>query len=257
MLARFQSTQAKAIKFWDHISVETTPTGRRVCIDGKSLKTPNNQPLEIPLSKPAIIAELIAQEWRALPSLKLKTHNIPLTSLAGRSIDITKEQIEEEVPKLMKYLDTDTLLVLSPKKDCEGKLRKAQDELFPPVLAEAREVWDLPRNGLSSLDTEIALCGNYQPVDTRYKVGEWIKSLDTWQFASLERATAAAKSLVLGMNTVLHKRPVEEIAMLSNLDVQKQIEFWGEVEDTHDVQKEDLPRLLGSAYINALKNEDM
>lgn len=250
--ARLYATQPRAIRFWDHISVQDGPAARRVCIDGKPLKTPLGKTLEVPHAKPAALAELIAQEWRVLPSLKLKAHMIPLTSLAGRALDVTTAQREEEAEKLLKYLDTDTLLVLSPHKDCEGKLRAAQEELFPPVVDEARKVWGLPKTGLSTLDTERAACGNYQPVDTRRAVRDWILGLDPWQFASLERATTAAKSLILGMNTVLHLRPVAEIARLASLDVLMQTELWGEVEDTHDVQKEDLARLLGSAYINAL-----
>ena len=250
------SQASKAIKFWEFISVQEAANGRQLLMDGKPMRTPAGNNLLIPYEKPAVLAELIAQEWRSLHSLKLKSHLIPLTSLAGRSIDITKEQIEEEIPKLLKYLDTDTFLVLSPKKDCEGKVRAAQDKLFPPVIEEARKEWGLPKTGLSTLDTEIAICGNYQPIDTRNKVSEWMRSLDHWQFASLERATATAKSLILGMNTVLQKMPVKEISDLSNLDVNLQTEFWGMVEDTHDVLREDVPRLLGSAYINSLKEEN-
>jgi ATP synthase F1 complex assembly factor 2 len=42
---------------------------------------------------------------------------------------------------------------------------------------------------------------------------------------------------------------IEEAAHASSLEVSWQTVQWGEVEDTHDVEKEDLKRQLGSAII--------
>lgn len=240
-------------KFWEHIDVKTTSSGRLICMDGKPMKTPGGRPLEIPLSKPESLSELISHEWRVLPSLKLKSHMVPLTALAGRSIDIQPEEREEVTDKLMPYLDTDTLVVLSPKKDCNGELRAAQEALYPHVIEAACQHWNVPFKDIKMLDTEVNLFGNYQTEETKAKVRSWIGSLDNWQFASLERATTAAKSLIIAMNVVLAKRPVSELAMLSSLDVIHQTALWGEVEDTHDVDRADLHRLLGAAYLNALE----
>lgn len=255
---RFSSTVipdlSKTQNFWEHMSVSETETGRRVHMNGSSMKTPAGKPLEIPFTRAAVLAHLIAQEWRALSSLKLKSHLIPLTGMAGRSLDITPEERAEATEKLLPYLDTDSLLVLSPHKDCNGELRKAQDALYPHIVEDARKFWGLPADGLKVLDTEKQLFGNYQPAATKDKVREWINTLDNFEFVSLERATAAAKSLIVGMNVVLHRRPVVELAMLSSLDVIHQIALWGEVEDTHDVDREDLHRVLGAAYLNSMPN---
>lgn len=217
------------------------------------MKSPGGNHLEVPHYKPEALSELISQEWRVLPSLKLKSHMVPLTSLAGRSIDILPEQREEALNKLMPYLDTDTLVVLSPKKDCNGELRAAQEALYPHIIEDACQVWNVPYKNIRILDTEVSLFGNYQTEETKVNVRKWIQSLDNWQFASFERATTAAKSLIIGMNIVLGKRPVSELAMLSSLDIIHQTALWGEVEDTHDVDRADLHRLLGAAYINAIE----
>jgi ATP synthase F1 complex assembly factor 2 len=42
---------------------------------------------------------------------------------------------------------------------------------------------------------------------------------------------------------------IEEAAEASSLEVRWQTGQWGEVEDTHDVEKEDLRRQLGSAIL--------
>lgn len=243
---------ASLSRFWEKITVENTPTSRQVCLGKKPMKTPEGNTMSIPLHKPAVLASLIAQEWQVLSQLKLKSHMVPLTSLAGRSIDMTPEERERVTQKLLPYLDTDTLVVLSPSRDCNGELRKAQLELYPSVLDDACNVWGLKSSALNVLDTENTFFGNYQSEETKKSVLNWIRTLDNWQFASLERATTAARSLIIAMNTVLHLRPVSELAKLSSLDVIHQTAVWGEVEDTHDVEREDLHRLLGASYINAL-----
>lgn len=244
------SAQELVDKFWTKISVDETPTHRAVTLEGKPLKTPGGNPLLIPNTKPAFLSHLIAQEWQVMPTLQLKAHHVPLTSLASRAIDISEEERVIVAEKLLPYLDTDTLLVIAPVKDCEGRLRADQLEKFGPVVEDACKVWGIPK--LNYLDTESQLFGNYQTPEAKEKVMDWIKSLDNWKFASLERATTAARSLIVGMNTVLHRRPVAELAHLASLEVAHQTEIWGEVEDTHDVDHEDIRRLLGACYINAL-----
>jgi len=42
---------------------------------------------------------------------------------------------------------------------------------------------------------------------------------------------------------------IEEAAEASTLEVRWQTDMWGEVEDTHDVDKEDVKRQLGSVIV--------
>lgn len=240
-----------AQKFWDKVKVLDAQDARIVTIHNLPLRTPEGNDLRIPLSKPATISHLIAQEWSVLPCLEVKNHHVLLTALAGRAIDMTSEERAHVTEKLLPYLDTDTLLVLAPEKDCEGSLRDAQMKEFPDVVKDACEVWRIP--SLKVLDTQNQLFGNYQTDETKRKVREWINELDSWQFAALERATTAAKSLIIGMNVVLHRRPISELARLASLDVIEQTKLWGEVEDTHDVDKADVRRLLGASYIIAMR----
>lgn len=244
------SAQELVDKFWTKISVDETPIHRAVTLEGKPLKTPGGNPILIPNTKPAFLPYLIAQEWQVMPSLQLKAFHVPLTSLASRAIDFSAEERRVVAEKLLPYLDTDTLLVIAPQKDCEGRLRADQLAKFGPVVEDACKVWGVSK--LNYLDTETQLFGNYQTQETKEKVMQWMESLDDWKFASLERATTAARSLIVGMNVALQRRSVAELAQLANLEVQHQTEIWGEVEDTHDVDHEDIRRLLGACYINAL-----
>jgi ATP synthase F1 complex assembly factor 2 len=92
----------------------------------------------------------------------------------------------------------------------------------------------------------------------------WLANLPAFELAGLERATLGSKSLLIGARLVhewgeafAESRPaaegarfgVEEAAEASSVEVTWQTQQWGEVEDTHDVEKEDLRRQLGSVIL--------
>ncbi|KAH3685486.1 hypothetical protein WICPIJ_003541, partial [Wickerhamomyces pijperi] len=77
---------------------------------------------------------------------------VPLTSLVSRCIDLEESHrskdpellakvgdLDSIKEMLLRYLDTDTLLVFSPAADCEGKLRKAQEETYRPIIKSMEE----------------------------------------------------------------------------------------------------------------------
>lgn len=244
-------------KFWNKVSVQDYQggEGKVIALDSKPIKTPLGMPLVIPNVKQqkSRLASLIGHEWSLLTSLKIKRHAVPLTAIAARAIDLATSaegpaERQRVIEHLLPYLDTDTLLIFSPLKDCDGELRPAQEQLFHPVIKNAEKFWDVE---LRSLDTEVTLYGNRQSEETKEKVLKWMESLDHWQLAALERATTAAKSLIGAMNIITHQMTAEQVAKLVNLEVDFQTRQWGEVEDTHDVDHADLRRLLGSSYILA------
>jgi ATP synthase F1 complex assembly factor 2 len=115
-----------------------------------------------------------------------------------------------------------------------------------------------------------------QAPGTREVVQGWIETLSGYELAGLERATLAGKSLLAAARLVVEwseegaglaatttsssaaaaavgkgarKFGVEEAAWAVSLEVEWQTRKWGEVEDTHDVEKEDLRRQLASAVL--------
>ena len=106
-----------------------------------------------------------------------------------------------------------------------------------------------------------------QPAGTRQVIEGWVAGLDAWELAGLERAVLAGKGLLGAARLVVEwtegaagagvgdgaaaagRFGVEEAARLASIEVDWQTRQWGEVEDTHDVEKEDLRRQLGSAVL--------
>ncbi|KAI1425170.1 hypothetical protein F5Y12DRAFT_796163 [Xylaria sp. FL1777] len=177
---------------------------------------------------------------------------------------------------LMRYLDTDSLLCWVPPPrhghdapDAAGNtLRELQKRAAEDVVAYlSTHVW--PGVEIEPvLDGESIMPRGQKP-ETRLVIEGWIMGLSPWELAGLERAVLAGKG-VLGAARLLaewsegfvgvrglddagdgEKRTfgVEEAAKLASIEVDWQIGNWGEVEDTHDVEKEDLRRQLGSVVL--------
>ena len=92
--------------------------------------------------------------------------------------------------------------------------------------------------------------------------------LPSWELVGLERAALAGKSLCVAARLVCEwseylradmgeqgdgsgggRFGIEEAAEACSLEVRWQTGRWGEVEDTHDVEKEDMRRQFGSVVL--------
>ncbi|RPA85138.1 hypothetical protein BJ508DRAFT_368869 [Ascobolus immersus RN42] len=254
--------------------------GPRRC---RPLKTPLLHPLLIPASKP-LLAFTIANEWETAHTIAeaRSSFRMPLTQMSSRIIDIehTKDDreregmVEEIREHCLRYLETDTLLFLAPsggvvsKAAGERTLRECQEEALTPVLEFlTTQVW--PGVTIKAVDgNEGILPLSYkQPKETLETIKRWVEGLGLWDLLALERATVAGKSFLMGARvvsgwsesglmvgregTVVQRREVgvEEAARAVSVEVVWQTGQWGEVEDTHDVEKEDLRRQLGSAIL--------
>lgn len=169
-----------------------------------------------------------------------------------------------------------------PKKS----LRELQMDMAKPIIAFlTSSIWP----GVSivpTLDPDSIIPVQQSEV-TRSIISGWISGLPAYDLAALERAVLATKSLLVGARLVVewseafrHLQPasesqkvetisiasggqtsidttppkesrfgIESAAKAASLEVAWQTGMWGEVEDTHDVEKEDVRRQLGSALL--------
>ncbi|KAI8624890.1 ATP12-domain-containing protein [Xylariaceae sp. FL1651] len=175
---------------------------------------------------------------------------------------------------LMRYLDTDSVLCWAPPPrhghdapDAAGSsLRERQKRAAEEVVAYlTTRVW--PGVEIEPvLDTESIVPRGQKP-EARQIIEGWIMGLSPWELAGLERGVLAGKGLLgavrllvewtegfvgvreLGGASEEPRFGVEEAAKLASIEVDWQIGNWGEVEDTHDVEKEDLRRQFGSVVL--------
>lgn len=272
-------TSALQKRFWKNVSVKDTAEGLQILLDTRPVRTAARQILTLPRAKRAL-ATSIAVEWDTLVSAQqaLKQHYIPLTSLTSRAVDIEAadsrgdKTIREAIVKMvMRYLGTDTLLCWAPEKNMhdpyqpEGKpLRQRQREVAEPIIAHL-QTHIFPGVDIQPILDEQSIVPTPQPEMTREVIRGWITGLPAYELAALERGVLATKSLLVATRLLvdwsrefahLHKDVpsqdrfgIDEAAHAASLEVLHQIENWGEVEDTHDVDREDVRRQLGSVVL--------
>ncbi len=175
---------------------------------------------------------------------------------------------------VMRYLDTDTVLCWAPQRSSQDaakleqkgqmteSLRDIQIRTAQPIIGYlATHVW--PSVEIKPVLESDSIVLTPQPQITKDVIRGWISGLPAYELAALERVVLASKSLLVAVRLLvewsenfrdmprdIQKRfGVEEAAEASSLEVRWQTGMWGEVEDTHDVEKEDVRRQLGSAIL--------
>lgn len=273
-------------RFWKDVNVREVDGAYEIHLDARPLRHPSTKEvIRLPLSKPNL-AFALALEWDMLTSAQqaTKQHLIPLTSTICRALDIGVDDGKEGairksiVTNVLRYLDTDSLLCFAPPPDPNNpvlassqlndagrSLRSLQEEVAVETISF------LTTNVWPGVEIEPVLDGESimpkpQKPGVREIVEGWVSGLDAWELAGLERATLAGKGLLGAARLVVEwsegdaglgmRRPeggkrfgIEEAGKQASVEVDFQTERWGEVEDTHDVEKEDVRRQLGSVIL--------
>ncbi|KAJ7632479.1 hypothetical protein FB45DRAFT_831648 [Roridomyces roridus] len=231
-------TEATMKRFWKNAAVGQRDDSYTVLLDKRELKTPSGIVLVLPAEK-HLVATLVAAEWENQATM-LKHHALPMTALASRAIDaMVSEATRQEVREaLLEYLDTDTICF---HQDYPPQLVDLQAQHWDPLLAWARATFDV------ELNTSESLLFSSQPDETKTKLVQILSTFDHWEMAAMERATYATKSFIIALALVKKHLSVEQAALAAHVEVASQIARWGEVEDTHDVDYQDVRRQLGSA----------
>jgi len=267
-------------RFWKEVHVTEVPEGYQIHLDKRPVRTPSKTILTIPRSK-SHLAHAIAIEWDMLENAQqaLKNHNIPMTSIAARAQDLIESESQGEtkprddlITTMMRYLDTDTLLCWAPEHQSSAlemqtqrpeSLREIQIRTATPIISYlSTSVW--PGIEIKPVLDENSIMPTKQDETTTSVIKGWMAGLPAYELAALERATLAAKSVLVATRLLIEwseefrdmhrdnveKRfGIEEAAEASSLEVRWQTGMWGEVEDTHDVDNEDIRRQLGSAIL--------
>lgn len=255
------------------------PGALEVHLDTRPLRHPQTkEAIRLPPSKPNL-ATALALEWDVMTSARQSTnqHMIPLTSLVCRALDIAVDDASgagamrrDITASTLRYLDTDSLLCWAPpagphdlRNEAGEGLRDVQKRAAAETLSFlTTRVW--PGVNIEPVLDGHAIVPRRQAEGVREIFQSWVEGLEAWELAGLERAVLAGKSLLAAARVVAEwsegpsgrrhvgtedRFGIEEAAQAVSLEVDWQTGQWGEVEDTHDVQKEDLRRQLGSVVL--------
>ncbi|KAJ4488034.1 hypothetical protein J3R30DRAFT_3279951 [Lentinula aciculospora] len=225
-------------RFWKTVGMEDREEGIAITLDKRALKTPSGHTMLLPHNK-RLVATLIATEWEN-QRIVLKPHALPMTSLASRAIDYFAEPESREVVRqsLLQYLDTDTICFYQ--------------EYPPPLVNQQETHWDplfswVEQISGAKIEKFTSILSNSQSEECKKKLSVIINDFNQWEMAALERAIHATKSFIIALALVKRRLNVDQASDAARVEVNSQIERWGEVEDTHDVDFHDIRRQLGSA----------
>ncbi len=186
-----------------------------VLLDGKPVKTPARQSLEVE-SRP--LAEAIAAEWQSQDE-DIRPESMPLMGLVCSALDLIPKQRDREVAELASYGDTDMLCY---RADRPASLVERQAACWQPLLDWAARHLDAP------LEAVTGISHRPQPRTSLAALRRAIEAHDDLQLAALSLAVRASGSLVIGLS-VSHGALTSAAAFeAAELDSSYEIERWGE-----------------------------
>ncbi|KAG9226434.1 hypothetical protein CCMSSC00406_0003313 [Pleurotus cornucopiae] len=238
VISETNRAEATLKRFWKTVGIDTHGDSLAVTLDKRALKTPSGNKMLLPQNK-RLVATLIAGEWDSQETM-LKPHALPMTSIASRALDaMSDEKTRHDVrDALLNYLDTDTICFHQEEPPLLAELQSTH---WVPLLEWARSTFDV------EIQTSESILLSEQPEETKRKLGAVLDTFDPWEMAAMERATYTTKSFLIALALVKKQLSIEQAAKAAQIEVDSQIQRWGEVEDSHDVDFHDVRRQLGSA----------
>jgi len=210
-------------RFYKEVSVAKDDDKFLIHLDGRTLKTPGKQTLQVDNEN---IAKLIAAEWDAQDE-KIKPETMPITRLINVAIELTPTNRPKLVEEAKSYAGTDLLCYRASDPE---SLVERQNKLWNPVLN-----WALSQGvDLVTTNSVMAIDQNAESLNA---VGAYAETLDDVHLTLLVHLTAVFGSAVLAMAVMKKYLSGSQAFDLSRLDNIWQIEQWGEDIEARDNAK--------------------
>ena len=199
---------------------EPVPTtgGHGVALDGRLVKTPGRRDLIVPTQ--ALAAE-IAAEWEAQQE-EIRRETMPLTRLAGATIDRDAAQHAAVVRQIADYAGTDLVCYRATHPPA---LVARQQEVWQPLLDWAAARYEAP------LTVTGGVIPSSQPPASLAAYTAAVAAYDSFALTALHASTTACGSLVIALALLEGRLDAAEAFAASHLDESYQIEAWGEDEE--------------------------
>ncbi|KAJ3351109.1 ATP synthase complex assembly protein atp12 [Allomyces javanicus] len=233
-------------RFWRAVSLKEGENGYNVLLDGRAVKTPKGTPLTVPAAH-RHMAYMVSGEWESQDKL-IKPYSLPLTSLVVRAQDdMTDPEVRADATdKLMKFLDTDATCYHSDHPEC---LVELQQQHWDPLVDWVRTTFNV------ELFTTTSLLAPKQPAATKAVLRAHVDQYTPHQMACFEKAVLASKSFVIGLALVEGRLSGQQASDAARVEVMSQIARFGEVEDAHDVDREDIQRQMAAIAVGVAASQ--
>jgi chaperone required for assembly of F1-ATPase len=201
-------------KFFKSASIEKTPDGFSLLLDGKAARTPARAAFTLPN---AALAEAVAEEWR-VDGETLFLAKMPLTRLASTALDLGGSDRAKWTGEIFNYLGTDLLCYRAEEP---AALVARQAAAWNPLLDWAEETFGARpavTAGVAAIE---------QPEEMLIAARRRLEAMDIWRLAGLFAAVPIAGSAVIGIALAARAFQAATLFAASRVDELYQAERWG------------------------------
>ncbi|KAF4322987.1 hypothetical protein BBO99_00001081 [Phytophthora kernoviae] len=236
------------LRFYKDVGVkdveEPSEDGEEACklyavtLDGKTVKTPRQQPVRLPTRA---MAFAVAHEWDAQSS-DIRPATMPIMTLASTALDLgSMSSSTETIDEMMHYLHTDTVCY-QVTADQQDKLVALQQKKWKPIRKWFADTFggevDVSHGSISRLAHDEQLVTN---------VRGHLEKLNDFELTAMRTLTKECKSLITAMAIFKRHITAKEATDICRLEEEFQINNWGLVEGGHDLDRVNCAVKLSSA----------
>lgn len=235
---RAMSIRAKKRFYKDVSLVDAGKNSFELLLDSKKLKTPLGAVFSVP-SEPLALA--VAHEWESQKDLVILSQ-MHLTGLCNTAVDNCMQATKYGlVDDILNFLDTDTILFFS---DNQEKLYKRQIAEWQPIID-----WFSKRHQISISPSTSIFVSPKELTAAKEVVRRHLLSYNMEAVHGFTFGIDAIKSILLMCAIVDKILTVEEAVKLSRLEVDYQIDHWGNVEWAHTLDLNDTLSRVAAAEL--------
>lgn len=205
-------------RFWTEATIEPTPLGFAILLDGRPMHLPGGAVLRV---GPEALAHAITAEWQAAgeDGAEVSFAQTPLTQLAGTARERIAPDPWPTIDAIARYAESDLLCY---RAEAPPKLVEREARAWQPWLDWAAETYD------AKLRVTAGITPIRQHRGSIAALRKAVAAHDPYGLAGLGVAVPSLGSLVLGL--ALAEGRIDPIAAhaLGALDELFQAELWGE-----------------------------
>jgi chaperone required for assembly of F1-ATPase len=202
-------------RFYKKVEPVPASGGHGIALDGRLVKTSGKHDLIVPS---LALAAAMAAEWDVQPE-EIRREAMPLTRLAGATIDRSTAQRDAVVQQVTDYAGTDLVCYRAAHPPA---LAVRQQAVWQPLIDWAARRYGAP------LVVTTGIVPARQPAASLAAYIEAVAGHDDFSLTALHAATAACGSLVIALALLEGRLDADQAFVASQLDESFQIEAWGE-----------------------------
>lgn len=202
-------------RFYKDVSVSPHGDAFAILLDGRPMKTPQRNPLAVPLSG---LADAIATEW-AEQGKDIIPASMPMTGLAQGALDQVDNERARIVARIAAFADSDMLYYRADAG--QQALIDHQAEQWDPLLDWARQHYDVRFNLIHGIRYQA------QPDETIERLTNVVKAQDGFTVAAMLSLVGLSGSLIATLALVEQVHDTETLWPLVNLEELWQEQQWG------------------------------